>query len=396
VEEIMTFTLQTPDPALHRVALGDLINRQWDRMASRIRDPYHRWSVSRMGLLDDEIVSFWGVFDLSMRIGSAVIPTAGVDCVVTHPDHRNQGYMRQTALAGLRSMKENGYALSLLNGIPRFYERFGYVNAWPQEHYIVDIGRLPASRPTFALEEFVPHEREDFSLLYNTENAGLTGTAVRPTYRTFKWPGLYTGYLWKDERDRPLGHIIGDYEQAKEPTDRFYVKDAAGDPEQILRLTGLMARQLGYRQVCFERLHYHSRLARRLRNMPCALETHYCPDGDFMLAILDFPALLEKLTGEFSRRMAAAPTDAWSGDLTLKYGAETVCLEIRPPMVRIGTGGVSEHVVEGDRGMARLIVGSDEPEATVADWDMRLSGEAERPVRVLFPSRRPQIASVDL
>ncbi|MBM3263899.1 MAG: GNAT family N-acetyltransferase [candidate division Zixibacteria bacterium] len=392
----MPLQILSPDPAIHRLSVAQLVNMQWERLAARLRDPHHDWPASRIGVIEDRIVTLWAVFDLTIRIGVARVRSAGVDCVVTDPAYRRRGYMTMTAQAAMTAMPSNGYALSLLNGIPGFYERFGYVNVWPQRHYVVETVHLPAERPPYALDEFAPAHRDELAALYNAENEDNAGTAVRPTYRTFKYPGLYSGYLWQDGDGKPLGYVVADHEPANEKRTVFTCVDMAGEPEQILRLTGLLARQKNYERVCFERLHPNSRLARHLRRRTCLVETRYAASGDFMAAVVDLSALLTQLAPELSRRLAASPLAGWSGELKLSLANQTSVLSIGASRVSVRPSCVTPHEARGDTAMARLIMGADSPEDLVETAEIKTSGDALALLHVLFPARQLQIASVDL
>lgn len=391
-----SFTISTPDPKEHRIKISDLINSQWHRMAGRTRDPNHQWTVSRMGVADDKIVTFWGVWDITLRIGTAQVKTGGVDAVVTHADYRRRGYMRQTADAAIASMRENGYVLSLLNGIDDFYEMFGYAPAWPKHCITVSVDELPAERPPYLLDEFVPSFREDLAALYNAESALLTGTAIRPTYRTFKWPGQYTGYLWNDDNGTPLGYIIGDYEPADEENTTFTCVDAAGDPEQIMRLLGVITRSRGYKEVAFDRLHPRSRLARYLRRRNCTVESVYRSSGNCMAAVIDFNGLMTQLAPELTRRLAQSPMSDWAGHMHLRYNDSRITLAVKNGEVRVGEYEETPHGISGGRELVQLFLGRDDPMEIVEAADIELSGDAERLIQVLFPAQDPQIAAVDL
>jgi predicted acetyltransferase len=386
----------SPDPKIHRLEISTLINHQWDRMASRIRDPNHQWEISRMGTVDETIVSFWGVWDITLRIGLAQIPTGGVDAVVTHPDYRLRGYMRQIGKAILASMRERGYALSILNGTDDFFEKFGYVSAWPRQHYILPVDQLPSKRPSYILEEFVPTFREDLVDLYNVENTMLTGTAIRPTFRTFKWPGEYTGYLWKDNTGHTLGYLIGSYQPADETQTSFMCVDAAGDPEQIMMLLGILTRQKGYKDVVFDRWPYRSRLARYLRHQNCTMKTAYKSSGDCMVAIMNFGALMTQLTDELTRRLVHSHLADWSGDLLIQYNHDRVLLMIHNGEVKVGPEGDSAHRIKGGDKITQLIVGKEDPMEIVEQGEIEITGDARLLIKVLFPPQHPQIAAVDL
>ena len=87
------------------------------------------WIASRVGKLGSEIVTHFGVWRLQIRVGRARILTAGIGSVATHGHHQKRGLLRQTANATLDALRDSDYDVSLLFGIPNFYEQFGYRRA---------------------------------------------------------------------------------------------------------------------------------------------------------------------------------------------------------------------------------------------------------------------------
>ena len=102
--------------ALHWQGIDDVCRN------GRIAHSHLDWNVSRIGLIGERIVTYWGVYDLQMRIGTARVRTAGVNLPVTHPDHRGRGQMAQTVVSSLEAMRAQGYGLSVINNrTPTFH-----------------------------------------------------------------------------------------------------------------------------------------------------------------------------------------------------------------------------------------------------------------------------------
>ena len=145
-----------PDRRKHRRAIFDLTGKAfgrpyWDWLDHCEHDyidhsPYD-WSASTIGLLDGQVVTHWGIWDISIRVGAAVLRAACVGAVSTHGRFRRRGLMARTAAAACRAARRAGYDISLLFGIRDFYHRFGYVRAWPERTYVVRTADLPPGGP---------------------------------------------------------------------------------------------------------------------------------------------------------------------------------------------------------------------------------------------------------
>jgi RNA polymerase sigma factor (sigma-70 family) len=387
----------------------------------RLAHSHFDWATSRVGLVDDRVVTIFGVYDLAMRIGAARVRTAGVNLEFTDPDYRandGQNAFAETAAASVGAMREQGYDLSITFGSEAFFARLGYTFGWRELLWFVQTRDLPPEPPRFDLQPFDPVHRDDLAALYNREHETLTGTAVRPTYLSNKHPGDFQGYLWTDPAD-PGGAPTGYVSVGPEPTRNWrnaavvgtnhrgydsllWHDESAGDPEERLRVLGKLARDLGCAEVAFSRLHYLSPLGRRLRRMRCRIELAY---RAYVVKIVNLRSLFEKLAPELARRLAASHLAGWSGALLVASGDERVALEIDRGQVRVAaprssrraTGAAAASAaVEGGPEIAQLIVGSEAPHEVVEAAGITLRGAAGRLLEVLFPAQHPQMDNQSL
>jgi len=379
--------------------LFEILNLEWDGIdeslrAGQIAGSYYDWRTARVGLLDGQLVTHFGVYDITMRIGIARARTAGVNLVATHPEYRRRGLMAQTGRAAVAAMRAHEYDLSLIcNGTAGYYGRFGYVFAWPEVDFVIQTEHLPAGPLDVELRTCATEQRADFAALYNRENETVTGTAVRPTFPRGKHPGNGRGYFWTDACGATGGYIFCD---VHESSSTLWHDDSAGDVERRLRALGELARRNGCAQVRFERLPYHSAMGRQLRRMSCRVESKYVQDGGWMVQIVNLPSLFQKLAPELSRRLSRSDLAGWSGELLLVGSGEAITLSVDRGHVRVAPAADSLHAIEAGDALAQLAIGADSPDATVESASIRLSGDAGRLLPVLFPAQHPQMSNDDL
>lgn len=379
----------TPNRDDHFSALENL-----SAISFRMGESHFDWNTSTIGLIDDMIVTIWGVFEITLRIGLSRIKVAGVDCVYTRPGFRKRGLMRRTAASSLEAKYGSGYDLSLLNGIESFFDKYCYVPAWPQSEFYIKVQDLPQSRQCLRLVEFTPAHREDLAQIYNRQNTELSGTAVRPTYQGFKWPGEYHGYLWMDSQGNPAGYVIGRF---KCLTSRCTeIVDAAGKPEQVLLALATLAEKHKYDLVFFLRLPFNSSLARTLRRLNSHVTSIYKKTDGCMVRIVNLNSLMRKLSPEFSRRIGRSHLSRWIGDLSISNGQEEVTLSINRSRVSLRSPRESRHSIQGGGEIAQLIVRTESADILLESSVSRLTGDANELANVLFPAQQPQISAVDL
>ena len=395
-----SLTIIPPDPKLHRQELFELIARTFSHggyfeFRNRLRNGYldnshYDWAASRIGLLEDRLVSHFGVWDYQMRIGTARVRCGGIGVVATHFDYRKRGLMEQTAPASVAAMRDLGYDMSILFGISDFYHRFGYTRAFPDVDYHVQLKHLPQDKPARRLQSFVPESSPQFDKLFNKENATLTGTAVRPTYAQFINEGGRTGVLWRSPAGRLEGWIIY-YDKGE----RLQIVDAAGQPDAILRAAAAVARKLGADRVQFRELPYRSDLARALRRGTCQVETRHVRCGGAMVRVINLGTCLVKMAPELSRRLRESHLADWRGELSIANKEESVVLRIARGTVQTAPGRSAANSIKGGDEIAQLLVGADDPMELIDAYPVRLKGDARLLLPILFPNEHPALHVLD-
>ena len=443
------------------------IQHEW--RAGRIAHSHTDWTVSRIGTMDGHVVAAYGIFDISMRVGSVQLRVGGNNWSSVHEDYEDQEdeLLLRLGLASFQAMREAGYDLvgtfEYEEDLPKEYN---YTLGWREFNWTVPTDQLPSDEPDFELIECPSDYRKDLGDLYNRYAEGLTGTAVRPTFLRNKHPDNFTTWYWTDASGRPLGYVsannggwftldlaLADHlnqlqlapalreaiEQNKfgplseetlciraeenrwwitdhVPTDEwsrgnrvrlvawksnqgihvrpglqtwFWVDEAAGEPDQVLRVIGRLARQSGHGTVRFDRLHYRSPVAQRLRQFDETGLMASAPNYSFR--ILNLSSVFEKLAPELTRRLQGSLLTDWQGDLVIANDEEEVMLAIDRTDVQVVPVGPTEHAIRGGREILQLIVGTDTPTEVVEQNGIELSGDARHLVQVLFPVQYPQM-----
>lgn len=215
-----------PDRARHGEAIYTLFEMeqrpdtfQW--RAGRLAHSHVDWATSRIGALRgakqgdagaaEQIVTAMQVYDITMRIGTARVRTAGFNCEVTHPAYAEQraALITRTVTSALAAMRSQGYDLAVSFDDEAFWLQQGFVLGWRALEWQVDAAELPAMSTPLPLHRFEPNHRADLAAIYNQTQQHLTGTVERPTYLRNKHPGMFMGWYWTDAQGKPAGYISG-------------------------------------------------------------------------------------------------------------------------------------------------------------------------------------------
>jgi len=347
------------------------------------------WIASRVGKMGSEIVTHFGVWRLQIRVGRARILTAGIGSVATHGHHRKRGFLRQTANATLDALRGSDYDVSLLFGIPNFYEQFGYRRAWTFLNATIEAHEILSEAIPGKLERCRSAARADLAALYNRENAKLTGTAVRPVFPLGNPLVESDAYLWK-QHQRVTGFVfVGANGNTLE------VRSWAGDPEAILAVVRRLARTRGLATIQFRWIHYQSKLSRFLRRQNCDFKSDYRSSGGPMIRAVSLQRFVRRLLPELEHRLKESPLSDWCGDLLVDDSQEAVTLRIKPEKIELLPGARSENSISGGEAIVQLLFGTDHPEETIDLNDIRLRGQAKFLVPVLFPNEYPALSFWD-
>lgn len=388
-----------PDPARDREAIFDLTGKTFShagywKWLERCRNGYfdhshYDWETSRIGYVGNVLVTHFGVWDYQMRIGSARVRVGGIGAVATHEGHRKRGYMVQTGRESIEAQRSHGYDMTMLFGIRNFYHRFGYVRAWSDSSWVLGTDHLPEGLPSVEPEEYSGGWDDEFAELYNVQNSNATGTAVRPTYLASFHPDRHT-LQWRGATGAVAGYVM-----IGADGDTLTVHEHVGPTDEILAAVAALARQRWCRTVRFRGLPYESDLCRRLRRGSVLREQQFVENGGAMIHTLNLRSTLEKLTNELGRRLAASPYADWQGLLAVQDAREEVFLSIDRATVRVTDPGKTPHAIRGGEEIAQLLIGTDEPEETVANAGIRLTGDAAALAPALFPAQHPTLGSWD-
>ena len=401
-----------PDKEDHSEGIYELLDKRWNAIsrqcrAGRITHSHYDWQTSRIGTMDGDVVAHAGIYDLSMRIGSATVRTGGFNLPTAHPDHRDEGIYAETLQAALDALYAHGYDMSCTRTEPlERFASFGYVLAWPDEEtYYIDTEHLPEELPDIELEVVHVNEihgRKDLAELHNRWHEGLTGTTVRPTYRKGKCPpeddDPWTAYIFKDKTGRTVGYLYDGPNKNEEHNGcDLRHTDSAGDPDQVLRVVGQLARRYHGPRVAFVRLPWHSALAQRVRQLPhrYVVKNHNGRTGN-QIRIINFETTLRKVAPELSRRLRNSHLRDFMGTLQITIPDQSAILSIDRGEVSVQPGGKAENTIESGHEFAQIIIGREAPDEIAERSGMLLGGDAAELLDALFPAQRPQMPNEDL
>ncbi len=117
-------------------------------------EPWYHPDLFRGAFDGDTLVGGYLFDERIWRIGAARLRTACLGAVCVRPDRRGEGIGAALVEDVLPHARERGLDLVLLDGVPGYYHRFGYVDVHDYEHHVfarAEIAALP--RPAIQVRD---------------------------------------------------------------------------------------------------------------------------------------------------------------------------------------------------------------------------------------------------
>jgi predicted N-acetyltransferase YhbS len=326
---------------------------QW-WMSYSTQSPGFRAEQVRGVFRDGQLMGGYTMHERVLRMGDARISTGCIAAVVTFPEYRKQGVATALMQDAVDFARDNNHMLLLLDGIPKFYARYGYIDMFDVVTVEVDRSAILAQPPAaYGIRAATVDDAADILALYIRHFGAYTGSFERSlefqAYRLRRRETPPTVAL------SPRGDVVG------------YLLHGTGD--EVARGREITANDW---DALLALLHYHASL-REGDNAPAIL--HYLlplnapmtqwmidrlevPDTSqwrspaqewgvrgltfhhrftgWMGRLTDFPAMMVAMLPELQARWRRSLA-RWSGDLMLTVDKETCVLHIDDAGVQLAT-----------------------------------------------------------
>jgi predicted N-acetyltransferase YhbS len=412
-DELM-FQLQLADQAFSAEPSENGAQR-WGQFITT--SPEYRPEEVRGAFRAGEQVGGYIIYERKLRMGAAQLTTGCISAVVTHPHYRHLGVARAMMQDAINYAQTHKHALLLLDGIPKFYYRFGYTDVFDLS--IQDINRaaiLAQRSSTYSVRPATVDDAQAILALYERQYSPYSGSFTRSLERQ--------------------AHLLR-YRTAQNPP--FLALNAAGQPQGYLTLSRgeehpqALEMAADDWSAAIALLQHHARLVQgpgapttlRYRLPPTApvlqwmIDTLEVPDTTlwqhpadewgilnqtfhhrytgWMARLSNLPTLMQELLPEWQARWRRALAH-WSGDISLLIDDETCTLHIDgrelqlrdrpvPPLsiVRL-TAQAFMQLVFGYRSINQLVEQETQP----------LAPDLRSALDILFPIDHAWIPSSDM
>lgn len=354
--------------------------------------PREQWRLARaLWAPDGSPVAMVRVCDRTMRLGAALVRVAGIGDVCTRPTLRKRGLLRTLFTHVNQFMHDEGYDLSLLFGIPNFYDKFGFVvGAW---NSALQLPRPQAARLSGPYKGRRAR-RADIAAIRRLHADDL---AIRDGAMA-RWGDAWLTQALRDKLCRVLADAKGRvraYYRARAEGDALILTEVSlgrkpdlGGVHSVLADMAKVARACERPTLRLELDPAHP-LGRFCVADGCEVRRAIGHRGGSMVRITHLESLCRHMVPEWERLLAVSPAARWSGRLRLKTDLGTVDLAVAKGVVRPEppTGRTPAVLAAGQDKLCRLVVGFHTPAEAAFLGDVRVTPAARPLADALFPAR---------
>ena len=164
-----------------RAAVYQLLGTAWPRLPDcmapleKAGDPWHEVSTPFVLWEGDHPVAHAGVLEMDLVVEGESVPVCGIHAVVTHPDHRMRGHMRNVMERAMEFAAAQR-PTTILFGDPPLYDRYGFRLA-PRHVFRAPAPDVAKTAPLRPLGDDLPwlrallHDRTPVSSLLGVERS---------------------------------------------------------------------------------------------------------------------------------------------------------------------------------------------------------------------------------
>jgi hypothetical protein len=297
-------------------------------------------------------------------MGAARLATGCIGGVVTYPAYRNQSVATALMHDAIDYAQTHHLALLLLDGIPKFYHRFGYIDVFDQSVQEIDRAAIldqPESSHTVrtATQEDAANVLALYERHYRPFSGSFTRTLEQQIHQLQHWSA--DNPLWLAVH--PDGQIEG-YLALRSGAYRFQASELAVDnwdaarsllrhharlvegPDMPSTLLYLIPPTAAALQDMIDHLQVPdtSHWQRPADEWVVRSQTFHHPDAGWMACLIDLSAVAQAMLPEWQERWRRSLAD-WSGSVLLRVGDEGCLLQIEGSDLRLVNLGTNRAEV---------------------------------------------------
>jgi len=318
-----------------------------------VQSPGYRSEQVRGVFLEGQLAGGCIVFERMLRIGAASISTGCIGAVVTAAEYRKQGIATALMQDTIDFARARNHALLELDGIAKFYYRYGYVDMFDVTVVEVDRSAILAQTPdpAYTIRPATVQDAAAILALYQRHCAPYTGSfertvelqAHRIRHARGPWlvaqsaQGQIVGYLihGKDDNANRGQELVADSWDATLALLHYHASLFTGEATPNTLFYGLPADALLTQwMIDYLEVPDTSQWGSPANEWSVRELTVRHRHAGWMARLINYPLMLEALLPELRARWQRSLAQ-WSGDIILNVDGESAMLRLDGSAVQL-------------------------------------------------------------
>lgn len=259
---------------------------------------HHGKIVATLNLIPSE----WSVGGVSLKV-------AEMGNVATLPEYRNRGLIRTLVNEYHKEVVNQGYDLSVIEGIPYFYRQFGYEYAIPlDEEIVIPLERLPSQESMVEIRHFTDKEiPRAMKLLAETQSKFyIHSVRDEQIWKMQQETGLTGGHVFEGYAVEENGEMAAYFRLSRKPEQKQLVLREASDTDRRTAETVLsFIKEVGQKNG-FETLLVRTSCCDPLTRHLVALGAEQRTPYAWQIRVTDYASMFRKMKPLFEERLATS------------------------------------------------------------------------------------------
>lgn len=358
--------------------------------------PGYRREHTRIAVYNGEVAAALRLTTDTIGVGEARLKTGGLGWVTTAGHHRHKGFSRELIRDSLQYMARHGYHMSMLFGIPNFYQRFGFVTTLADYATVLTLREASVvEKPPYRARQSKPGDIRAIQKIHSANDADVACSLVRSAaHITNRWNVFGGSRALTDERGKVLAYFLPQAgEELLRVTEMGVTNRLSCDA--LLHACARMARQEQVARIQFEAPPSHPFIAYLLQ-FKSTHEMRLKRNEGGMMAFVNLPEALEMLLPEWESVLEQAALRDAHVEVTLLVDRKPYLLRAHHGALDVtpGASGKNKVSLSGAEFM-HLVTGYRYCEEILAARRRSLTADARALMHTLFPKRTPYVWAMD-
>lgn len=301
--------------------------------------PGFRPEHTRVAVADGRVVGALRLSTETLQIGEARLRMGGIGWVTTAADYRRRGVASRLLRDTMAFMRAQRYHVSMLFGIPDFYQQFGYATSLVDHSVSLDTVEALCCDNPFSVYRAKPGDIPAIVKLHQRGESDIACTLIRNAPHVInKWTRFSEWYVLRDTQGKVVAYFL-----VGRNNNTLCIEEAAieefGLAPAVIAAAAEIAERESRARIRFLLPPPHD-LSRYLQQFRATFEARRDRNAGGMLAFVDVGETLESMIPEWECRVADSPACDGRTELTLVLAHD--CFRIR-----LNRGAVDVAAVSG-------------------------------------------------